>query len=406
VNGADDGLIGPAPVAVGEDRAAGPLAGVRVLDLATTFAGPYCTQMLADLGADVLKIEAPGGDVTRHLGASRVPGMGSVYAACNRNKASVLLDLKDPADAVTLRGLIGAADCLVHNLRAGAAARLGIDADTALGLNPRLVHAVITGFGSGGPLAGRPAYDDVIQARSGLAWLQGLSAGEPQYVASPVADKVAGLFAVQAVVAALYDRERTGRGQAVEVPMFEALVGFTLMEQWGGRAFVPATGPTGYARIRSPHRKPYRTADGMLSVVVYHDGHWRRFLEAVGHGHLLSDERFRTTEARNHHIDELYVVLEGLLAERTTAEWLELLERIDVPAVPVQDLDALFDDEHLAEVDFFQEVPGAAGETYLAARPALRFGRTPLADPRDLPGPDRLGGGEATMSRWLDANRD
>jgi crotonobetainyl-CoA:carnitine CoA-transferase CaiB-like acyl-CoA transferase len=380
---------------------AGPLAGVRVLDLASTFAGPYATLLLADLGADVIKVEPPGGDVTRHLGDSRETGLASVYAACNRNKSSVVLDLKDPGDAAVLRQLIGAADCLVHNQRAGASARLGIDAATALALNPRLVHAVITGFGSGGPLAGRPAYDDVIQARTGLAWLQGLHTGEPGYVASAIADKVAGLFAAHAVTGALYERERTGLGQSVEIPMFEALAGFMLLEQWGGRAFVPPTGPTGYGRIRSPYRRPYRTADGTVAVVVYHEGHWRRFLDAVGHAHLLDDERFATPAARNRNIDDLYVILEGIMLQRGTDEWLELLDRIDVPAVRVLSLDDLFDDEHLAAVDFFQEVPGGQG-SYLAARTALRFGRTPAPDPRDRPGPDALDGGAAAVRRWLD----
>ncbi|MBM4479752.1 hypothetical protein GS444_05870 [Rhodococcus hoagii] len=247
----------------------GPLGGIRVLDFTTTFSGPYCTQLLAEMGADVIKVEAPGGDITRSLGTTRTPGMASVFVASNRNKSSIELDLKSDEARATIRALIGRADCLVHNMRPTAARRLGIGPDTALEINPRLIHAAVTGYGSDGPYAGRPAYDDCIQAASGLAWLQTLVAQQPSYMSSPIADKVAGLATVNAITAALFWRERSGSGQAIEVPMFETLVGFTLMEQWGGRAFVPPEGPTGYARMRSPHRRPYRTSDGLISVVVY-----------------------------------------------------------------------------------------------------------------------------------------
>ncbi|WP_063740093.1 CaiB/BaiF CoA transferase family protein [Amycolatopsis jejuensis] len=379
---------------------AGPLAGVRVLDFSTTFSGPYATHLLAELGADVLKVEAPHGDVTRALGTATAPGIGSVYAGANRNKASVVLDLKDPAGRETAHALVARADCLVHNMRPAAAARLRIDAATATEINPRLVYASITGYGSDGPYADRPAYDDVIQAMSGLAWLQGLNEPEPGYVATPIADKVAGLMLSHAVLAALYWRAQSGRGQCIEVPMYETMVGFTLLEQWGGRAVTPPAGPTGYARLRSAHRRPYRTADGMISVVVYHDGHWSRFLAAVGRAELLSDPRYRTAEARNHHIGDLYEMLAGLLPQRTTEDWLELFAGIDVPAVPVKSLDEVFDDRHLAEVGFFQEVRGESGTRYLAARPAVRFSGSPAPDPRDLPGPSALGA--ATAARWLE----
>lgn len=378
----------------------GPLDGVRVVDLTTTFSGPYCTQALAEMGADVVKIESPAGDITRSLGTTRDAGMASVYVATNRNKASVVLDLKDADDRAVLDDLVRRADCLVHNMRPDAARRLGVDADTAAAANPRLVHAAITGYGSDGPYAGRPAYDDIIQATSGLAWLQGLGANEPSYVATAIADKLAGLTATQAIVSALYWRERTGRGQAIEVPMFETAVGFTLLEQWGGRAFVPPLGPTGYARMRSPYRRPYRTTDGLLAVVVYHGGHWARFLQEVGHAHLLQDERYRTVEARNHNIDDLYRLLEVLLSQRSTAEWLELFERIDVPAMPVRTLDELFDDEHLKAVEFFQEVEDRDGGRYLAGRHAVRFSASPTACPSDLPAADRLGAGTSALKRW------
>lgn len=379
----------------------GPLAGVRVLDFTTTFSGPYCTQILAEMGADVIKIEAPGGDITRSLGTTRTPGMASVYIASNRHKASVELDLKSDESRKTIHELIGRADCLVHNMRLPAAERLGIDPDTAMSINPRLIHTSITGYGSDGPYSGRPAYDDCIQAASGMAWLQSLVTQTPSYMASPVADKVAGLTAANAIMAALLSRERSGRGQALEIPMFETLASFTLMEQWGGRAFLPPEGKTGYARIRSPHRRPYKTSDGLISVVVYHEGHWRRFLEFVGRAALLELDSYRTTEARNRNIDELYVLLEELLEQRSTAEWLKILAELDVPAMPIVSVDELFDDEHLQAVGFFHEIRDTENEAYLVSRPAVRFSDTPPGPPEPAPAVDRLGAGSSAIDRWL-----
>ncbi|MGE2833113.1 CaiB/BaiF CoA transferase family protein [Mycobacterium sp. SMC-4] len=367
----------------------GPLAGAKVLDLSTTFSGPYCTLQLADLGAEVIKIEAPGGDITRSLGVSRESGMGSVFVACNRGKSTRVLNLKEESGRVAVDELIGEVDALVHNMRPSAAARLGISPERVRELNPRIVHLAITGYGSTGPYGGRPAYDDTIQAMSGLAWLQGLHS-EPTYVATAIADKVVGLTAAMAVVAALFSAARSGIGQAVEVPMFETMAAFNLMEQWGGRAFIPAEGDTGYARMRSPYRRPYRTADGYISVVVYHEGHWRRFLGAVGKGHLLELDEYRTVEARNRNIDALYALLAEELTSRSTAAWLELFEQIDVPVSRVQTLDELFDDEHLRAVDFFREF-GQGADRYLGARPAVRFSDTPVDGPdRTLRPPDRL----------------
>ncbi|WP_165958883.1 CoA transferase [Actinomadura sp. KC345] len=385
----------------------GPLHGARVLDLSTTFSGPYCTRQLADLGAAVLKVEAPGGDVTRNLGTIARPGMSSVYASANRDKATVLIDLKSAGGRQEMRRLLARADVLVHNMRPAAAERLGIGPDAALGINPRLVHVAITGYGSDGPDAGRPAYDDTIQAASGLSWLQSMHSEDPAYLATPLADKVAGMSAAQAVLAGLLHRERTGEGQAVEVPMFETLAGFALMEQWGGRAFSPSLGDTGYRRMRSPYRRPYRTRDGVVSVVVYHDGHWRRFFDLIGEPEVLEDERFATPAARNEHIDDLYALLERRMAERSTSEWLKALDDADIPAAAVRSLDDLFDDEHLTAVDFFQEVEDARGERYVATRAPWRFSRTPVADPRDRPGPMLPDEGRgAALEAWLEGSEE
>lgn len=377
----------------------GPLAGVRVLDFSTTFSGPYCTLQLADLGADVVKVEPPGGDITRWLGTSREQGMAAIYVATNRGKSSVALDLKYDSNRGFLDQLIGHADALVHNMRPRAADQLGIGPERAMELNPRIVHLAITGYGTDGPYAHRPAYDDTIQALSGLASLQGLG-GDPTYVAAAVADKVTGLTAAMALVAGLYATERTAVGQAIEVPMFETMAGFNLMEQWGGRAFLPPEGDTGYARMRSPHRRPYRTKDGVLSVMVYHEGHWRRLLDAVGQGHLLELDDFKSTAARSANIDRLYRLLADELTTRTTDEWIVLLERIDVPVARVKSLDELFDDEHLRAVDFFQQI-GEGADRYLVARPAFRFSSTVTDDPLGRRMPDRLGHGEARARAWI-----
>jgi crotonobetainyl-CoA:carnitine CoA-transferase CaiB-like acyl-CoA transferase len=369
----------------------GPLNGISVLDFSTTFSGPYCTLLLADLGANVIKVETPQGDITRDLGTSREPGMGSVYVAGNHGKSSIVLDLKDPSSGALLDELIQNADALVHNMRPRAAERLGIGPDRALDLNPRLIHLVITGYGTDGPYGQKPAYDDTIQAISGLSWLQGMG-GEPTYVASAVADKVTGLSAAMTLVSGLLSAQRTGCGQSIEVPMFETMVAFNLMEQWGGRAFVPAEGETGYARLRTEHRRPYRTLDGEIAIVVYHEGHWTRFLEAIGQGHLLRLPEFSTTQARGDNIDQLYALLAQEVATRTTAEWFEFFDKIDVPVSPVKSLDELFEDEHLLAVNFFREM-GNPEDRYLTTRPAARFSRTPPADPHNGRVPDRLNEG-------------
>ncbi|MGQ4267464.1 CaiB/BaiF CoA transferase family protein [Nocardiopsis changdeensis] len=375
----------------------GPLDGVRILDLTTTFSGPYCTRLLADMGAEVLKVEAPGGDITRDLGTSRTASMASVHVAANHGKETVVLDLKDTGDAGRVRALIARVDCLVHNMRLPAASRLGVGPEEAHAINPALVHVAVTAYGSDGPYAGRPAYDDIVQAATGLAWLQSLGSPDPAYMSTALADKVAGMAAAGAVTAALYARERTGRGQAVEVPMYETLAAFALMEQWGGRAFVPPEGPTGYARMRSPHRRPYRTRDGLLSVVVYHAGHWTRFLDRIGRGDLLRDERYRTVQARSRNIDGLYALLEEVVAQRTTEEWLTVFAELDIPATPVRTLDDLFEDEHLDAVGFFREVEGDGGR-YLVARPATRFRGTAETAPQGPRAPDT---GRPAMERWL-----
>jgi crotonobetainyl-CoA:carnitine CoA-transferase CaiB-like acyl-CoA transferase len=331
------------------------LSGIRVIDTTTTFLGPYCTLIMAELGADVVKIERPPhGDVSRTLVRGRNPGMSSVFLNVNRGKRSVALDLKHPLAGKAMATLVRGADVFIHNMRPVAARSLGLGYDELVAVNPTLVYCGAYGFGEEGPYAGKPAYDDIIQAVSGIASLQAAMTGTPQYVASVIADKTVGLTALWAILAALLHRQRTGAGQAIEVPMFETMAAYALLEQMGGKTFEPPQGPALYPRTISRHRRPYRTADGYVSVLIYTDDHWKRFLTFVGRNDLVSDERFASADRRTEHIDEVYEFVAETLTHRTTAEWIAAFEQIDVPAMPVKSIDDLFEDEHLNRVGFFQ----------------------------------------------------
>lgn len=379
---------------------AAPLDGLRVLDLSTTFSGPYCTNLLGDLGAEVIKIEAPGGDVTRSLGTTVAPDMASVFIAANRNKDCLLLNLREDEDRQTFFALARTADVLLHNMREQALVKLGIDYASLRVENPSLIYCGITGYGNAGPYAGRPAYDDTIQAMSGMAWLQSQGGEDSRFMFSPVADKTAGMMAALAINAALVHRTRTGEGQHVEVPMFESLVSFNLMEQLGGRAYAPAIGPTGYERLH--HRRPYRTADGVITVVCYHGGHWQRFLEFVGQADLLQHDEFREPEVRAMNIGKLYDLVAGIMPTRSTDEWVEILNELDIPATRLLSTEDLFDDEHLLAVDMFQHTrPAADGKTYLGVRSPMLFSDTPAVQPRDMNAPHHLDEGRAAVDRWL-----
>ena len=361
----------------------GALHGVRVLDLTTVFLGPYCTQLLGDMGADVIKIEPPGGDTTRFLGPARSRGMSGTFLNVNRNKRSCVLDLKAPAAIGVLARMLPGCDVLVHNMRPAAAARLGITYEWAAAINPGIVFCGAFGFGEGGRYAGQPAFDDSIQAISGIAAYQGLLSGQPGYCGTVVADKVTGMMAANAIVSALFARERTGNGQSVEVPMFETMVSFALAEHMTGAAFEPPLGPPVYPRVVSRYRRPYATADGHLSVVPYNDKQWRQFFRLVGREDLIEDPRFADMAARTANIDALYEILARALETRTTAEWRTLLTENDIPNVPITEPGALLDDPHLADVGFFRTAPhGSEGEIRMTA-PPVSFSRTP-ADIRRL----------------------
>ncbi|QII86521.1 CoA transferase [Bordetella hinzii] len=356
---------------------AGPLQGVRVVDMTSVAMGPYATQILGDMGAEVIKVEAPQGDVFRSSAPAAHAGMGPAYLNLNRNKFSVTLDAKAPADRERLLALIAGADVFVSNVRAAALARLGLDAATLCARHPRLVHCSAVGFGQDGPYAAQPAFDDIIQAMSGLADLQGRNSGAPAYVNTILADKVAGLTLAYAIPMALYERERSGQGQAIEVPMFETMVSFTLAEHLSGHSFVPPRGPMGYSRVLSPQRRPYRTRDGYLALLPYTDAQWRRFFALAQRPELAEDARYVDAAARARNVDALYQDLADIVAGCDTEAWLALLAGADIPHSRVNTPQALFDDPHLRATGFFRQVEHPTEGRLVTTAIPVRFSRTP-----------------------------
>ncbi|MBW8486372.1 CaiB/BaiF CoA transferase family protein [Actinomadura parmotrematis] len=352
----------------------GPLAGVRVLDLTAMVMGPYCTQIMADMGADVIKVEPPAGDTTRHISIGPEPGMSGVFVNVNRGKRSAVLDLRTAAGADALRALLRRSDVLIHSMRARAVAALGFAYRDVAAVNPAIVYTNCYGYGRRGPAAGRAAYDDTIQAECGLPHVQERLTGEAGYVGTIMADKVAGLTALYATLMALFHRERTGEGQEVEVAMFETMASFMLVEHAGGALFDPPLAPAGYPRALAPNRRPYRTRDGHVSALVYNDKQWAAFVGAVRPP--WAGEHLATLEQRARQIDAVYALLGTTFLERTTAEWLELLGALDIPAAPVRTLDELFDDPHLAATGFFETVDTPNGPVRFPGPPAW-FSRTP-----------------------------
>ncbi|WP_433086841.1 CaiB/BaiF CoA transferase family protein [Dactylosporangium sp. CA-052675] len=362
-----------------------PLHGVRVLDLTSTFSGPYCTLLLADLGADVVKIETPGGDIARHLGATTVPGMAAVFLNMNRGKRSVVLDLKSREGRADFARLVPTADVLVHNMRPGAARRLGVSYEDCSASNAGLVYCAIPGFSEQSPDADRPAYDDIIQGASGLAALQSINQDEPGYVITPVADKLAGITAAVAILAALRHRDATGEGQRVEVPMLDTMFAFGLLEQLDGWTFEPPTGPPVYPRTAAANRRPYRTRDGHLCVMIYTERQWRRFLDRAGRAAVLAEERFDTVGKRIANADALYGIVGEIMLTRTTAEWLKVLDELDIPCAPLAGYEELLQDPDLLArgVVSLAEHP-AVGTVRTIAAP-MRFSATPTVAYRPPP---------------------
>ncbi|MFF8027479.1 CaiB/BaiF CoA transferase family protein [Streptomyces sp. NPDC007896] len=347
---------------------------MRVIDLTAMVMGPYCTQIMADMGADVIKIEPPDGDNTRYISVGPEPGMAGVFVNVNRGKRSVVLDLRSGDGKDALRELIRSGDVFIHSMRAKAIAGLGFGYEEVAAVNPSVIYTNCYGYGRRGPDADLTAYDDTIQAECGLPFAQEQLTGQASYVGTIMADKVAGMTALYATMMALFHRERTGEGQEVEVSMFETMAAFMLVEHANGAMFSPPLGSAAYPRAVTPHRKPYRTKDGHISALVYNDKQWSAFVSAVKP--TWAGEHFATLEQRARQIDTVYALLGETFLERTTQDWLDLLRSLDIPAAPVRTLDELFDNPHLNEAGFFETVDSPNGPVRFPGMPAW-FSRTP-----------------------------
>ncbi|MFV8819841.1 CaiB/BaiF CoA transferase family protein [Haliea sp. E17] len=363
-------------------KKSGPLTGVRVIDLTSMVMGPYSTQIMADMGADVIKIEPPAGDPTRFVSVGVEPGMSGVFLNVNRGKRSVVLDLRSEEGKESLRKLIESADVFIHSMRGKAIARLGFDYVAVSAINPRIVYTNCYGYSRRGPDGDLPAYDDTIQAECGLVAAQQMLTGDADYIGTIMADKVAGLTVLYATVMALFHRERTGEGQEVEVGMFETMASFLLVEHADRAIFNPPLGPAGYHRALAPNRQPYKTKDGYLSALVYNDKHWNAFIDAVQPA--WASEELATLEQRAKQINRVYGLLAETFSERTTDEWLALLRELHVPCAPIRTLDELFENEHLNAVGFFEQVETASGKvrfpgvpTWFSQSPGKVHGPTP-----------------------------
>lgn len=352
------------------------LAGVKVVDLTSVVFGPYASQILADMGADVIKVEPPGGDHFRPgTKPAKTPGMGSCWMAVNRGKRSIALDLKSPEDKAVMDGLLAEADIFITNVRGKAMERLGLDYAAVQRLRPDIVYAHCVGFGQDGPYADLQAYDDVIQATTGTATLLPRTDGnpKPRYFPSLVADKVAGLHAAYAVQAALIHRLRTGNGQYVEIPMFEAFSSFILLEHLSDRSFVPPIGSAGYPRQLDPDRQPFPCSDGWISIVAYTNGAWDRIFAILGDPAFLDDDRFAGVRGRFKHSDVLYQRMAELSPRFTVEELISACAAADIPAQPVRDLDDILDDPHLKATGFFRERTHPTEGAYYEMQPPVRF---------------------------------
>jgi len=374
----------------------GPLDGIRVLDLTSIILGPWAAQTMGDMGADVIKVEAPEGDMLRAIGPAHNPGMGALYLNTNRNKRGIALDLKRPAARQALLRLAETADVFIHSMRPKAIERLGLSYNDLAAANPKIVYCATYGYRKGGPYSDRAAYDDMIQGASGLASLLGRRFGEPVYVPTVMADKTVALAVVGSISMALFHRERTGEGQALEVPMYETMVSFVMLEHLYGETFVPAMGETGYPRALSPSRKPYRTKDGYVGVLPYSDKQWKAFFAVIGRPEMLEDPRFSTLAARAENIDAVYAELADLVAARTTAEWLEALDGANIPATQINGFDSLIEDPHLKAVGFWRTINHPSEGMLRTADIPVAFSKSPGS--LRLPAP-RLGEHTAEVLR-------
>jgi len=366
----------------------GPLDGVKVIEMTSVVLGPWACQMLADMGADVVKIEQPRGDSNRTLGASRHPGMSALYLTCNRNKRSLVLDLRQPGARDALLALVKGADVFIHNNRPQVMTKLGLDYADMKQVNPRVIYCGAYGYSKKGPYGALGALDDSIQAVSGIAMLNKMVLGEPRYLPTVVADKTTAITVVYGVLAALFHRERTGEGQELEVPMFETMVNFVMAEHLWGMTFEPPKGPPGYVRLMSQQRKPYKTLDSYIAILPYLDAHWEKFCKLTGRTELIEDPRFKTLADRVRNIDLTYGITAEIMATRTTADWLRLFDRSGVPTIVVNTLEDLATDPHLTATGFWKTVEHPTEGTLRMPSFPVNFGATPASIRRHAP---RLG---------------
>lgn len=365
---------------------AGALEGIKVVDLTAVLLGPYATQMMADMGADVIKIEPPQGDLLRNSGLGRTEKMGPIYIAANRNKRSLCLDLKQPEAIEIVKALVKDADIFIHNNRPQAIDRLGLSYEALKAVNPQIIYAYAMGYGRKGPYGDRPAFDDLVQGASGAATLQSRVDGSPpQYIPSLIADKTTGLHLAIATLGALVHRQKTGEGQKIEVPMFETMTAFWMTEHLFGETFKPAIGTMGYDRIINKYRHPFETKDGHICVLPYTDRHWARYFEIVGRPDLAADNRFTDAQQRARRYNELYQIMDEVMRARPTAEWVALLEAADIPVMAVRSLEDLLDDQHLTAVGFYTEREHPTEGPIVTFRNPMEFEKTPTSFRRHAP---------------------
>ena len=367
----------------------GPLDGIKILELTAVVLGPWACQMLGDMGADVIKIEAPYGDSNRSLGAVRnTKGMAALYLTCNRNKRSLVLDLKKPVARDALLKLVETADFLIHNNRPQVMDKLKLDYDTLKAINPKLIYCGSYGYAKNGPYGAKGALDDSIQAVSGVAMLNKMVLGEPRYLPTIVCDKTTAMAVVQAVLAALFHRERTGRGQEIEVPMYETMVSYVMAEHLWGSTFEPPMGPPGYTRLMSEERKPYPTNDGYIAILPYLDAHCDTFCKLAGREELLEDPRFKSLADRVANIDQTYQETAKTMLAKTTQEWMDIFGETSVPTIVVNSLEDLLEDEHLKATGFWKTIEHPTEGTLRTPAFPITFSDSPADIRRHQP---RLG---------------
>ena len=363
----------------------GPLSGLKVLELTSVVLGPWAAQTMADMGADVIKIEAPFGDSNRQLGASRNSGMAALYLSNNRNKRSLVLDLKQESARDALLTIVKDCDVFLHNNRPQVMTKLRLEYEDIKSVNENIIYCGTYGYSKDGPYGEKGALDDSIQAASGIAALNELVLGEPRYLPTVVADKTTAITVVYSILAALFHRERTGVGQEIEVPMFETMVSFVMAEHIWGEVFEPKMGEAGYTRLMSHHRKPYKTKDGYIAVLPYMNNHWQTFCEKAEREDLIEDERFKDLSSRVKNIDDTYSETGKILATKTTQEWLDIFAETKVPVIVVNSLEDLFHDPHLEAVDFWQSYEHPTeGQLKMPGFPS-KFSKTPASIRKHAP---------------------